>query len=154
TEIDHLAARLREIGLPALKEEGMVLHIHQHLDIFLNGEHFDVPAGAGINQKDGFISTLHTHDTRGVIHIESPTAATFTLGQFFDVWGVRLTNDCIGGYCNEGENVLKMFVNGTQYNGNPRDLALEPHQEIVVAYGTDAELPDPIPSSYTFQGGE
>jgi hypothetical protein len=27
------------------------------------------------------------------------------------------------------------------------------HEEIVVTYGTAAELPDPIPSSYTFPPG-
>jgi hypothetical protein len=45
-------------------------------------------------------SPIHTHDTSGIVHIESPTVRPFTLGQFFDVWGVRFTSDCIGGDCN------------------------------------------------------
>ena len=30
---------------------------------------------------------LHTHAADGVVHIESPTKRTYTLGNFFDVWG-------------------------------------------------------------------
>src|SRR3954470_9380085 len=94
---DQLAARLQAIGLPALPEEGTVLHIHQHLDVFANGRRVRVPAGVGIDPQLQFISPLHTHDTTGVMHVESPTPRTFTLGQFFDVWGVPLSARRIGG---------------------------------------------------------
>ena len=103
-----------------------------------------------MNEVAGFITDMHTHDTTGTIHVESPTVQTFTLGQFFDVWGVRLTDDSIGGYTNQADKTLKMFVNGKLYTDNPRDLALAAHQEIVIAYGVDAELPQPIPSTYNF----
>src|SRR6185369_5291791 len=86
-----LRRRLTAIGLPALDAEGTALHIHQHLDIYVNGRRVPLPAGIGIDELDGFISPLHTHDTSGVIHVESPKVETFTLGQFFAVWGVRLT---------------------------------------------------------------
>jgi len=33
-------------------------------------------------------------------------------------------------------------------------FAPEPHQEIVVAFGTAAQLPSPIPSTYRFPPGE
>ena len=153
-EFGQLAARLRAIGLPALSAEGTVMHIHQHLDIFVEGKPVPVPANVGINQIGGFISDIHVHDNTGVIHVESPTEQTFTLGQFFDIWGVKFTKDSIGGYAATGDKTLKVYSNGTLYQGDPRDLPLAAHQEIVVVYGTEAETPSSIPSTFAFPAGE
>jgi len=38
-------------------------------------------------------------------------------------------------------------LNGRLFDGDPQGLVLAPHQEIVVTFGTTADLPDPIPSS-------
>src|SRR5258706_9780292 len=48
-EFAHLRDRLDAIGLPALSAEGSVLHIHQHIDIFVHGEPVSVPSYIGIN---------------------------------------------------------------------------------------------------------
>jgi hypothetical protein len=148
-----LAARLRAIGLPPLSPtEGTAVHIHQHLDIYLDGHPVPVPALIGIDPAVGF-APLHVHDTSGVIHVESPTVRRYTLGQFFAVWGVRFTRSCLGGYCAGGDRQLRVFVDGAAYRGDPAALTLLPHQEIVVTFGTPAELPSPIPSSYRFPPG-
>ncbi|HVS79747.1 MAG TPA: hypothetical protein VHF05_02100 [Candidatus Paceibacterota bacterium] len=152
-ELQNLRARLAADNLPALAAEGTVLHIHQHLDIFIHGQHVTIPAGVGIYEAAQFISPIHVHDLTGIIHVESPTPGTFTLGQFFDIWGVKFTNDCIGGYCNDGTNTLKMYVNGDEYTGDFRTLELKAHDEIAITYGTDAEKPAQIPSSYAFPLG-
>jgi hypothetical protein len=152
--LDNLKARLNAVNLPALTAEGTALHIHQHIDLYINGAPVTVPAAIGVDAGKTFISPLHTHDNTQVIHVESATVQDFTLGQFFDVWGVKLTADCVGGYCASGDKKLQVFSNGAPYTGNPRDLVLTAHQEIVVAYGTDAELPNPIPSAYTFPPNE
>jgi hypothetical protein len=149
-ELDHLGDRLSTIGLPALSKEGTVLHIHQHLDIFIEGKPISVPTGIGINEGAGFISPIHTHDNTAIIHVESPTMQIFTLGQFFDIWGVRFTDQCIGRYCNQGDKILEVFVNGNLFNGDPRRIELQQHQEIVVTYGTSKDLTNPIPSTYVF----
>ncbi len=152
-EVTYLKERLADIGLPALATEGTALHIHQHLDIFIHGNAVPVPQDVGIDDAAGFIAPIHVHDATGIIHVESPVVQNFTLGQFFDIWGVRLTDQCIGGYCNSATSTIKMFVNGAPYTGNPRDLVLESHQEIAITYGTDGELPKQIPSSYSFPAG-
>ncbi len=149
-EGSYLRARLMAIGLPALLEEGTALHTHQHLDIFVDGKPVSVPAGIGIDADQRFIAPIHTHDATGVIHIESPLVQPFTLGEFFDVWGVRLTAQCLGSYCTRGDTAVRVFSNGQAVTGDPRALALSFHQEIVVTYGTAAALPNPIPSRYTF----
>jgi len=149
-ELARLRERLDRIGLPALMREGTVVHIHEHLDIFVDGNPVAVPAAIGINNLEGFISPLHTHDASGTVHIESPTAQKFTLGQFFDVWGVRLTADCVGGYCRLDGKTLQVFSNGQLVSGDPRALQLEPHQEIAIIYG---QLPQSVPSAYPFPPG-
>jgi len=148
-----LRRRLTAIGLPALDAEGTALHIHQHLDIYVNGRRVPLPAGIGIDELDGFISPLHTHDTSGVIHVESPKVETFTLGQFFAVWGVRLTPRCLGGYCSSGARAVRVYASGRRISGDPRRLPLAAHQEIVVTYGTPGQLPKPVPSRYDFPLG-
>lgn len=149
-EIDNLLSRLKAINLPALYDEGDALHIHQHLDIFINGKAVTVPAGIGINPVARFISPLHTHDLSGVIHVESDVVRDFTLGQFFDVWGVRFSRDCLGGYCAKGADTLRLFVNGKTVSGDPRNLVLREHQEIALVYGPPSAKVA-IPSSYRFE---
>lgn len=149
----QLGPRLAAIGLPALSAEGAVVHIHQHLDIFVDGRRVTVPAAIGIDPNEQFISPLHTHDATGVIHVESATEAVFTLGQFFDVWGVRFDPSCIGGECAGGGRDLRVFSDGKPFEADPRSLVLTDHEEIVVALGTNAQLPDPIPSTYRFPKG-
>jgi hypothetical protein len=145
--LTNLPDRLKPIGLSALGAEGEVVHIHQHLDIFVNGKHETVPADIGI--YDGqFLTQLHTHDASGIMHVESPTKRTFTLGQFFGVWGVRLTDKCIGGYCKPAQP-WTMYVNGVAYPGDPSELILQRHQEIAFVIG---KPPKTIPSSYNFGG--
>jgi len=149
-----LAERLRAIGIPALSPmEGTAVHIHQHLDLYVDGRKVLVPAGIGIDPAVGY-APLHTHDPSGVIHVESPTVRTYTLGEFFAVWGVRITPSCLGGYCAGGGRQLRLFVDGRADRGDPTTLALAPHQELVVAFGTAAQLPSPIPSTYQFPPGE
>jgi hypothetical protein len=148
-----LAQRLQAAGLPPLSPvEETVLHIHQHLDLYVDGAKVPVPAGVGIDPAVGY-APLHTHDDSGVIHVESPTLRTYTLGEFFAVWGVRLTPGCLGGYYAGGGRELRVYVDGRAYHGDPAGLALAPHQELVVAFGTAAQLPSPVPSSYPFPPG-
>ena len=149
----RLQQRLRAIGLAPLTEEGQALHTHQHLDIFVDGEPVEVPGDLGIGE--GFISDLHTHASYppGIVHVESPTQARFSLGQFFAVWGVPLSATCIGSLCEEGDKQLKAWVDGEPVTADPTRIVLEDHQQITLAYGTPAQEPRPVPSSYDWPEG-
>ena len=151
-EIAHLRARLRDIGLPALGAEGTALHIHQHLDLLINGTTVPIPAGIGIDEAGGFLSPIHTHDTSGIIHVESSVVRDFTLGEFFDIWGVRFTKDSIGGYTASATSTLAVYANGSLVTGDPRNLVLTEHQEIMIVYGAASSTPNVI-SSYSFAPG-
>jgi hypothetical protein len=148
---EKLRARLAALRLPALSREGSALHIHAHLDVFVLGRRVVVPAGIGIGGS--FISPLHTHDATGVIHVESPTVRSFTLGEFLGVWGIRLRHGCLGGYCTGGGKTLRVYVDGRSVAGPPGRLVLEPQAEIVVAYGSLRQVPRPIPDRYAFPAG-
>lgn len=75
---------------------------HVHLAIYAAGQPRRVPYGIGIPDADmqqtpqgPFVAHgscfywLHSHTEDGVIHVESPVQRTFTLGDYFDVWGSR-----------------------------------------------------------------
>jgi hypothetical protein len=151
-ETANLDSRLQALGLPALGPERLEFHIHQHLDIFIHGKRMPVPPGVGIVGQE--LAILHTHDPRGVIHVESPTADDYTLGQFMDVWGVLFTKDCIGEYCTSGDDALRVYENGKQVSGDPRSIVLNSHDEFVITYGSEDELPNPIPKTFDFAPGE
>jgi hypothetical protein len=154
-DVTNLRARLRTLGLPALRIEGSRLHTHEHLDLYLNGRHVAVPAGIGIGNDSGglFFSPLHTHDRTGILHVESSSVRPYTLGMFFRVWGVRLNAACIGNDCAKGAKTLRAFLDGAAVAGDPARIPLRRHEEIVLAFGTAAQLPKKIPSSYNFPNG-
>src|SRR5262249_34956056 len=116
----------------------------------VDGKHVTIPANIGISMSQGFLAALHTHDTTGIVHVESPVQEAFTLGQFFNVWGVDLQPTSVGGEVQPGGGQISVFVNGQAYTGNPGDLQLAPHQEICICVG---QLPASIPSSYAFPAG-
>ena len=150
-EYKNLDSRLKAINLPLLGAEGTALHIHVHLDIWVNGKVITVPAAIGIPPSGG-ITPIHTHDDTGIIHIESPDAhATYTLGQLFDIWGVKLTNTSLGSYSDNSMQKLVVYSNGNKVN-SPVNLAFKAHEEIAITYGTSQQLPT-IPATYNFPPG-
>jgi hypothetical protein len=148
-----LRARLDRLGLPVLGAEQLDYHIHAHLDIYVRGVKIPVPALVGIDVTEEFLTVLHTHDASGIVHIESATNHHYQLGDFFGVWGVRLTGSCIGSYCARKQAIVRTYVNGKPYKGNPAGIVMHEHDEIVLSVGTKADLPKPIPSRYAWQAG-
>ena len=151
--LGSLRARLGELGLPALPSEVTDIHFHVHLDVVVDGKAVEVPDDVGRNEAAGYITVIHTHDGSGVIHVESPADHVYTLGQVFDVWGVRFTATCLGGDSTDGDRRVRVYADGTLLRRDPRLLVLGRHQEIVVTYGTAAQVPHPVPSRYGFPLG-
>jgi len=146
-EYRYLADRLAPLDLTTLGgHNGLVLHFHTHIDIFVNGKKVEIPAYVGINLGAGWLTELHTHNARGVIHIEAQKSRDFTVGQFFAEWAVYLDSHSIGGYSG-----MTWYLNGKQQTGNPANLVFKPHQEIAFVVG---KAPAKIPSSYKFAPGE
>jgi hypothetical protein len=93
-------------------------------------------------------SPLHTHSASGIIHIEPDRPGVYTLGQFFDEWGVRLTSNCVGGYCSGEGKELRVYVQGKRVPGDPRSLVLGNRVEIAVVYGSPSAFAS-VPKAYT-----
>ncbi len=144
-ELDHLGERLDQIGLPRLTQEGVALDLHVHLSVEVEGTKVKIPSSIGLNGEEiaggkmasGFVSAIHTHDDSGLVHVHSPDVRPYTLGQLFDVWGVTLTEERIGGYCVGGERKLTVETNGEAVPGDARELQLQDGQRIGVTYGDE-----------------
>jgi hypothetical protein len=165
---DRPMARARAAGLTPAKTEQLDYHVHAHLDVFVDGERVVVPAGVGISNaiperetEDGVrvfslaqlppcrracISPLHTHTNSGILHTESPVDQLNTLGEFFTEWGVRLTPDCVGGYC-KPETKIAFHINGERFRGDPTSIELEREREIALVIG---KPPKRIPKTADF----
>jgi len=123
-------------------------HIHAHLDIFIDGQSYTIPAGVGIKPNE-CLFWLHTHNTSGVIHIEAPANKNFTLGQFFSVWGQTFSNTQIFDKVTTDNEAMRVYVNGKEVNADFRNIRINAHDEIAIVYGAS---PNIIPSSYDFGG--
>lgn len=125
-------------GIRCDRTEILDFHYHAHLNIFVNGSSYLIPAGIGIKLPD-CIYWLHTHDASGLIHIESPQNNTFNLGEFFDIWGQKFNNNQIFGLKadNSSDRTLTVYLNGTAINRTSyRDIPILNHEDIVIIYGT------------------
>jgi Zinc-finger of C2H2 type len=147
----HIPSALTIGGIQCSSIEQLVFHIHSHLDIFINGKPFTIPAQIGIIPGKCFY-WLHTHDESGVIHIESPVNRNYTLGQFFDIWNQKFNNTQLFDHEVNGKTTLTVYVNGSKVSSgtNYRDIKLGAHNEVAIVYGTP---PTTIPSSYVFAQG-
>ncbi len=140
-------------GISCQTTEQTLFHIHAHLTVFVNGSARQVPAAIGIpgaqaqaTAQGPFIASgtcfywLHTHAADGVIHIESPVQRTYTLGNFFDIWGQPLGTDRVG----PATGHVVALYNGQVYQGNPRDIPLTAHAQIQLMVGTPLVAPEQI----------
>ena len=146
------AKAISAAGLAFLHDPGQVQHTHTHLDIWIDGQRVEVPAQIGFDLGVQVTSPILTRDASGTIHVESPTARTFTLGQLFTEWEVRLTPSCIGATCTSVTEAVKFYVNGNEFAGDPNNIALREHQEIAIIAAPAGTSMSP-PSTYNFPGG-
>ncbi len=143
-------------GIQCNAGEKTVTHVHAHLTVFVNGKARVIPYGVGIpgfqavsTPEGPFVETgscfywLHTHANDGILHVESPSSTeTFTLGQFFAVWGIPLSSTQIGSVT--GKQTVFFTAPGKKvgiYKGNPANLPLGSHYQIQINVGTPVVKP-------------
>jgi hypothetical protein len=142
-------------GIQCDTSEQLLFHIHAHLAVYVNGEQRLVAAGIGIGPPLRYsgevvvggscFSWLHTHDESGVIHIESPVQRTFTLGDFFDLWGLPLSSQQVG----PAQGTVTAYLNGVAFSGDVATIPLDEHNLVQLDVGTPVVPPQP----YSFGGG-
>jgi hypothetical protein len=122
-------------GISCDAQEGQRIHIHQHLVIFDHGKQVSIPNNVGQPAGRPCIYWLHTHTPDGIIHIEAPLDRSFTLGDFFKVWGQPIGRTQAASARATPKSPLRVWVNGTPYKGDPAKIKLSAHTDIVIEAG-------------------
>jgi hypothetical protein len=145
-------------GIQCQAGEQLGYHIHAHLAIYVNGTARVIPEGIGImpprteqSSSEGPFVTggscdywLHAHTADGIIHIESPTQRIYTLGNWFDIWGIPLDSSHVG----PATGTVIAYVNGQRYSGDLRAIPLNAHDLIQLDVNKDV-----APTPFTFPAG-
>jgi hypothetical protein len=145
-------------GIPCQTNEQILFHIHAHLAVFVNGHARIIPEGIGIVPPRQIVQTsegpfvvggrcfywLHSHGRDGVIHIESPVTRTYTMGNYFNIWGQPLSATQIGPV----KGAVITWVDGARYPGDPRSIPLTAHA--VIQFDVGLNIP---PEAYVFASG-
>jgi hypothetical protein len=141
-------------GIACQTGEQVLFHIHAHLTVFVRGAARQVPAGIGIapprqvaaTPQGAFVTAgacfmwLHTHAADGIIHTESPVQRTYTLGEFFDIWGQQLNRNQVG----LAQGRVTALFNGQVFTGSPRKIPLLAHAQIQLEVGRPLVVPEKI----------
>jgi hypothetical protein len=139
--------------------EQLIYHIHAHLAIYVNGTARVIPEGIGImpprteaQSAEGPVVTsgscfywLHAHTADGIIHIESPIQRTYTLGNWFDIWGIPLDSSHVG----PASGTVIAYLNGQRYSGDVRAIPLNAHNLIQLDLNGNV-----APAPFTFPAGD
>jgi hypothetical protein len=108
---------LGELGIAQTDDTSMnpiIMHIHPQLSLIVKGTPVTVPTQIGIDPSlwkdhslDEFgmqsmpemnmsaMAPLHTHDSNGIIHVESTVNRNYTLGEFLNIWGLNLKSKIV-----------------------------------------------------------
>jgi hypothetical protein len=127
---------------PCLGSESLFLHIHPYLRIVIDGQNVTIPGAIGIENalpegqsnwgevygggSSSCFEPVHTHDSSGLIHIESPSNINYTLGDFFTIWNqtytyalingvkhpIEFSSNSIFGYSTNSTYKLELLVDG------------------------------------------
>jgi hypothetical protein len=141
-------------GVTCQPAEKVAFHTHSHLTIFVGTKAYQVPYGIGIGPPIQGIPTnagafveagscfmwLHTHASDGIIHVEAPKRQSFTLGQFFAVWGIPLTTARVG----PAKGKVTAFYNGKVWTHNPASIPLTSESQIQLDVGNPVVAPEHI----------
>ena len=123
----------REVALLCTTDMATQFHIHPILKIIANGQEKAIPANLGIQPT--CMTSLHTHDSTGVIHVESPEKRDFTLSDFFAVWKQPFNKDQILSYTADVSHQIRVTVNG-QTVDTYENTILRDKDQIAIKYGS------------------
>jgi len=98
------------------------------LQVFVGGAPVTVPGSVGIDLVRAIAAPLHTHASDGQVWVEDPKQGTYTLGEFFTLWGVRFGAGCLGDACGS----LTVTIDGKPVSGDPRAVVWRPGARIRV----------------------
>jgi hypothetical protein len=115
-------------------------HNHVLLTIYIDGKEYPLPANIGIPTDSSGNSTcfywLHVHpQNQNVIHLESPVNEPFVLGQFIDEGDQQFQSLGFPSQLLLSKG-WTIWINGKVYHGSLKDVPLNEHTMITIAYGS------------------
>ncbi|SAK98647.1 hypothetical protein AWB77_05873 [Caballeronia fortuita] len=114
---------------------------YAHLSIYQNGKQLTLPTNIGtvaptMAKQTGCVYPVHTVDASGKIRMDVTSNASYTLGQFFSVWGQPLSTTNVAGLA--GNVTAWVNTGGTlsKYTGDLASLVLPQKGEVTLVVGT------------------
>lgn len=121
--ISHIRlTELPELGLDDTTDP----HIVQ-VEVLVDGQKVALPPYIGIDRLRAVQAPVHTHDDTGAVWLEGRGNREVTLGQFFELWGVRFDDRCLGATCGG----VKVTADGRLVS-EPTDLVLRGLQKLTI----------------------
>ncbi|GAC1334741.1 MAG: hypothetical protein NVSMB17_16810 [Candidatus Dormibacteria bacterium] len=132
-------------GIPCESGEQLTFHVHAHVYLLQDGISQPISENIGIPGDNPLLPRcfywLHTHDRSGLVHIEAPRAQAFTLGQLFDIWGQPLAATAVARLTAPPGQPPVVYVDGKEFLGDPRQVELKRHTEVVIELGKKVPPP-------------
>ena len=160
-------------GIPCDHLEHSTIHYHAAVQIMHGGTITNIRDNTGIQTDSAGNITcyywLHVHATqKNIVHIESPSSLTFTVGQFFDVanqWSnangygpIKLDSTHVATFALQPGEKIVTYVDlndgkgPTVQEGDPRGIVLKNHEVITIEVVPSGESAT-TPPSFTFPSG-
>ncbi|HZC04432.1 MAG TPA: hypothetical protein VE338_02230 [Ktedonobacterales bacterium] len=141
-------------GMQCYPQEATQMHIHVNLEIVVDGKQGQIPPGLGFvaPRSSGIpalgysgstrcIYPVHVHYPDNQVHVESPFARRYTLGEVFDLWGEPLSKTQALGYQADAAHALAFGFSFSSsagpfdpYLGDPRAMPLLDNETIKIVY--------------------
>jgi len=160
-------------GIPCDHLEHSTIHYHAAIQIMHGDTVTNIRDNTGIQMDSAGNITcyywLHVHAAqKNIVHIESPSSLTFTVGQFFDVanqWSnangygpIKLDSTHVATFMLQPGEKIVTYVDlndgkgPTVYEGDPRSIVLKNHEVITIEVVPSGESAS-TPPSFTFPSG-
>jgi len=107
---------------PCVPGTAYVYHWHTQLNVFSGSAPYPIPANVGISGS--CLEPVHTHDTSGLIHIETTVNRLYSVGDFYLVWGKSFGSPS------------QMIVNGTALPSPTPSQILYDQETISIYYAS------------------
>jgi hypothetical protein len=147
-------------AIPCDQLEHTQVHYHAFLQIFNQGHAVAIPTNLGRTAACLYWLHMHTGE-QGIIHVESPADRTFTLGDFFQVWGAwegspqPLDSTHVSSISLSGNEKLLVYLDGgdgagaVAFPGDPKSIVLRSHEIITLEIAPPAvSPPSQFPSGF------
>jgi len=137
-----LAARAKPVDGMRCLPPGRVASA-AHIEVFAAGHVVVIPAGIGfaapLRRHGAYVNggrcayPVRTVEPTGLVLMEA--GRPVTLGQFFDLWGQRLSHRTVAGFSASTGTGVSVFINGSRWRGDSSYAPIAPGAQITVEVG-------------------